>query len=286
MASIQAIRRRMRSIEDTARVCRAMELIAASKMKRAQERLVAGRPYSEKISQVVADLAVHPEFGGESYPLLQKREVRKIAIVHITADRGLCGGLNTSLNRLVAGFISGQSVPVTLITVGRKGRAFMLRGGYSIRAEFTGIGDRPTLPETLPISRVVIGDYSSGGVDLVYLAYPRFVSAMAQQPVMELLLPVEPAAATATQMGEYIYEPGPAAVLGELLPRFVEIRVYHAVLELIAGEHSARMIAMRSASDNADDLTRELTVILNKVRQNMINREICDISGGVEALAR
>jgi F-type H+-transporting ATPase subunit gamma len=284
MASTQVLRRRIRSVEGTAKICRAMEMIATAKMKRTQDQALAGRPYSEKIDQVIADLAVHPKIGDGSYPLLQKREVKKIAIVHVTTDRGLCSGLNANLNRLVAKFILEQSVPVTLVTVGRKGRAFAQHSGLDIRAEFTGTSDRPTMLETLPISRVVIDDYSSGYVDLVYLAYPRFISTMVQQPTMEVLLPVEPPEVSATPVGEYIWEPDPAAVLNQILPRYVEMQVYHTILELIASEQSARMVAMRNAGDSAKEVIEELTLTLNKVRQETITKEICDISGGAESL--
>ncbi len=285
MANTQILRRRISSVQGTAKICKAMEMIATAKMKRAQDQATAGRPYAEKISQVIADLAIHPQVNGGTPPLLQKREVKKIAIMYITTDRGLCAGLNANLNRLVASFILEQSVPVTVITVGRKGRAFMLRSGQNIRAEFTGISDRPTLLETLPISRVVTDDYSSGEVDLVYLAYPRFVTTMVQHPTMEVLLPIEPAPVPPIQAVEYIFEPEPAAVLNELLPRFVEMQVYHAILELIASEQSARMVAMRNASDNARDVIQDLTLTLNKIRQETITKEICDISGGAEAAA-
>lgn len=285
MASVQVLRRRIRSVQGTQKICRAMEMIATAKMKRTQDQAMAGRPYAERISQIVADLAIHPQVDGKAHPLLQKREVSKIAIVHITTDRGLCGGVNANLNRLVANFILEQTAAVTLITVGRKGRTFMLRNGQDIRAEFTGISDRPTLLETLPISRVVIDDYANGDVDLVYLAYPRFVTTMVQRPTIEVLLPVEPVEVSPTHGGEYIYEPDPGAVLDQLLPRFVEMQVYHAMLELIACEQSARMVAMRSASDNAKDLIEDLILTLNKVRQETITKEICDISGGAEALA-
>jgi len=260
-------------------------MIAAAKMRRTQEQAMAGRPYAEKISLVIADLAVQRGVR-EIHPLLQKREVKKIAIVYMTTDRGLCGGLNASLNHLVASFVSEQTIPIIFLTVGRKGRAFMLRLGQNIRAEFTGISDRPTLLETLPISRVVIDDYSNGKVDLVYLAYPRFVTTMVQQPTVEVLLPVKPATILRAQAVEYIYEPEPSAVLNELLPRFVEMKVYHAILELVASEQSARMVAMRNASDNAEELVEDLTLALNKTRQETITREICDISGGAEVLRR
>jgi F-type H+-transporting ATPase subunit gamma len=286
MISTRILRRRIHTVENTAKICKAMEMIATAKMKRAQDQVKAGRPYAEKISEVIADLAIYPQVGEGVHPLLQTRGVEKIAIVHFTTDRGLCGGLNANLNRVIGTFISEQIVPVTLITVGRKGRTFMLRAGQTIRAEFTGINDRPSLQDTLPISRVVIDDYSSGEVDLVYLTYPRFVSTMVQRPTMEVLLPVDPVELPLSQRGEYIYEPEPSIVLNELLPRFVEMQVYHAVLELIASEQSARMVAMRSASDNAKEVIEDLTLTLNKARQETITNEICDISGGAEALAR
>lgn len=285
MANIQALRRRIKSIQGTAKICRAMEMIATAKLKRTQEQALAGRPYTEKISQVVADLAVQLQLTGETPQLLQRREVKKIAIVYITTDRGLCGGLNANLNRLVTKFILEQSVPVTLITVGRKGRSLARSTGLNVCADFSGISDRATMLETLPISRVVIDEYSTGHVDMVYLAYPRFISTMVQKPTMDVLLPVEPATIPTGQIAEYIYEPDADAVLNALLPRFVEMDVYHAILELIASEQSARMVAMRNASDSAREVIEDLTLTLNKIRQESITKEICDISGGVVALA-
>ena len=284
MANIQALRRRIRSIQGTTKIVRAMEMVATAKMRRTQQRALAGRPYTEKIRQVIADLAIEPRIKGKILPLLQKREVKKIALIHIGTDRGLCGGLNTNLNRHVAEFILGQKVPVTVVTIGRKARAFARIAKLDVRAEFTGISDRATMLETMPISRVVIDDYSKGEADLIYLAYPRFISTMLQKPTIEALLPIEPATLPPGQVAEYIYEPDPFSVLNELLPRFVEMEVYHAVLELIASEQSARMVAMRNAGDNAEDLIKDLTLSLNKARQEMITKEICDISGGAEAL--
>jgi len=261
-----------------------MEMVAGSKMRRAQERGLAGRPYAEKIQQVIADLAALSETGRTLHPLLQRRPVTKIAIVHITPDRGLCGGLNTGLNRLVAGFILEQTVPVSLITVGRKGLDFMRRHGCDILAGFTYLGDRPSLLDILPICRIIIDEYHSGVFDLVYLVYARFISTMLQQPVQQQLLPVEPASIPRAQNVDYIYEPAPEAVLGELLPRFVEMQVYHAILESIASEQSARMVAMKSATDNANELIDELTLLYNKARQETITKEILDIAGGAAAL--
>jgi F-type H+-transporting ATPase subunit gamma len=282
MASIKILRRRIRSIQGTAKITRAMEMIATAKMRRTQQQALAGRPYSEKIRQVIANLAIEPQTKGGIPPLLQKRDVKKIYIIHMTTDRGLCGGLNTNLNRSVAKFILEQKNPVTLITVGRKGRSFARGSGLNIYAEFPGLGDRASIRETLPISRVVIEDYAKGEVDLVYLAYPRFVSTMVQKPTIEVLLPVEPARLPPGQIGEYIYEPGASAVLNELLPRFVEMQVYRGVLELIASEQSARMVAMRNASEAAQDMIESLTLTLNKARQESITKEISEITGGAE----
>jgi F-type H+-transporting ATPase subunit gamma len=284
MASIQVLRRRIRSIQGTTKIVRAMEMVATAKMRRTQQQALAGRPYTEKIRQVIADIAIEPGIAGRVLPLLEKRDVKKITLIHIGTDRGLCGGLNTNLNRLVAEFILQQKVPVTVITVGRKARAFARIAKLDVRAEFTGISDRATMQETMSISRVVIEDYSKGQADLVYLAYPRFISTVVQKPTIEVLLPIEPATLPPGQVAEYIYEPDPFTVLNELLPRFVEMEVYHAVLELIASEQSARMVAMRNAGDNAEDLIKDLSLSLNKARQEMITKEICDISGGAEAL--
>jgi len=285
LANIRTIRRRIRGVQNTAKVTKAMEMVAASKMKRAQERSLSGRPFAEKIHQVIADLAALPEMGGTLHPLLQRRPVARIAIVHITPDRGLCGGLNSNLNRLTAGFILEQTVPVTLISVGRKGLDFMRRYGRNILAEFTQLGDRPSLLDTLPISRIIIDDYSSSVVDLVYLVYAQFISIMSQKLVLQQLLPVKPASIPRAQNVDYIYEPGPDVVLGELLPRFVEMQVYHAILETIASEQSARMVAMRNATENANELIEDLTLLYNKARQESITREILDIAGGAAALA-
>ena len=260
-------------------------MIATSKMRRAQERGLAGRPYAEKIHQVIADLAALPETGKALHPLLQQRPVSKIAVIHITPDRGLCGGLHASINRKTASFILKQTAPVTLIIVGHKGLDFMRRYRRDIHAEFTNLGDRPSLLDTLPISRIIIDDYTNGAIDLVYLVYARFISTMLQRPVIEQILPVEPAAIPRAQNVDYIYEPGPDKVLGGLLPRFVEMTVYHAILESIASEQSARMVAMRNATDNANELITELTLLYNKARQESITKELLDITGGAAALA-
>ena len=285
MANIRVIKRRIRGVRSTAKITRAMEMIAASRMRRAQERGLAGRPYSDKIRQVIADLAALTEAGREPHPLLQRRPINKIALVHITPDRGLCGGLVSGLNRAIASYILEQKVPVTVIAVGRKGLDFLRRCDKEVIAEFTHLGDRPSLMDTLPISHIVIEDYSKGAFDLVCLVYAQFVSTMVQRPCVQQLLPIEPASIPAVQNVEYIYEPGPEAVLSNLLPRFVEMEIYHAILESIASEQSARMVAMKNATDNATELIDELTLLYNKARQEAITEELLDIAGGVEALA-
>ncbi len=283
MANIRLIRQRIRGVQSTAKITRAMEMIATSKMRRAQEAGVAGRPYDEKIRQVISTLAALPQ-AGAIHPLLQRRPVKRIEIVHITPDRGLCGGLNASINRKTAGFMLEQDAEVTAVTVGRKGNEFIRRVGREVRAEFTGLGDRPSLMDILPVSRVIIDDYTHGYVDAVYLVYAKFVTTMTQTPEMDQLLPLEPAKLPAMQNVEYIYEPSPEAVLGELLPRFVEMEVYHAILESIASEQSARMVAMRNATENANELIQDLTLMYNKARQESITTELLDISGGAAAL--
>jgi len=259
-------------------------MIAASKMRRAQERTLAARPYAEKIQHVLADLAAQTPVGGEVHPLLVKRPVEKVAVVHITPDRGLCGGLVANINRSIAGFIMAQGVPVTNIAVGRKGRDFVLRTGQDLRSEFIQFPDKPTVADVLPVARIIIEDYTSGLIDEVYISYTEFVNTVVQRPKVWRLLPVEAAEIEPGKNVEYIYEPSPAGVLAALLPRFVEMSIYHAILESIASEQSARMVAMRNASDNAHELIDELTLTYNKARQEMITTELLDIVGGAAAL--
>jgi len=284
MANIRLIRRRIKGVQSISKITRAMEMIATSKMRRAQERGLAGRPYAEKIRQVISDLAaIHEDVA--PHPLLQSRPISRIAVVHITPDRGLCGGLNANVNRSLASFITRQEVPVTMTGVGRKGLDFIHRTGRDLRADFTGLGDQPSLIDTLPISHIIIDDYTNGLIDAAYLSYTRFLSTLTQKPVIERILPVEPAVIPRGKNVEYIYEPDGPGVLAGLLPRFVEMQVYHAVLESIASEQSARMVAMRNATDSARDLVDELTLAYNKARQESITKELLDITGGVAALS-
>ncbi len=286
MPSTQELRRRIRSVANTAKITRAMQMIAASKMRRAQEMVVAGRPYSEHMNSVLSHLAAL-ERGSEdsSVPLLEARDVKTTGIVLITPDRGLAGGLVSNLTRAVERAISASESPVTLVAIGKKGRNFTVRTGNELKAVFDGIGDNPTVEDTRAISNLVIDEFESAGVDRVLLAYSRFINTAVQYPTIETLIPVEPAELTGNAAIGYIYEPGPVEVLEQLLPRYVEMEVYHAVLEAIASEHSARMVAMKNATDAANDLIDDLTLKLNKARQEAITSEMLDIVGGVEALA-
>ncbi len=262
-----------------------MEMIAASRMRRAQNAVLAGRPYAQKIQQVIADLKAQPQETEEGHPLLEQRPVSRISLLHMTPDRGLCGGLHGTLNRTVAQFIlEKRPTPVRVIAVGRKGRDFVVRTGQDVQAVFVNLGDRPAMSQILPICQIIANDYNQGSVDEVYVAYPQFVSLTSQRAVVSRLLPIEAADLEGESRVGYIYEPDPWVVLEHLLPRFVEMQVYHALLELSASEQSARMVAMRNATDNAKEMVGDLTLELNKVRQDSITGELLDIVGGAMAL--
>ncbi len=285
MPSVRDIRRRIRSVDNTAKVTNAMSLIAASKMRRAQNSVLEGRPYSDKIQEVITHLAAQPVEGDEGVqPLLAVRPVEKITVLMISPDRGLCGGLHANLNRRVGQFILEQPVPVQAIAVGRKGRDFMARTNQDLKATFTDLGETPLLIDTQAISRMVIDSYTEGEADEVYLAYTRYVSTMTQEPAIEKLLPIAPAELTAAESVGYIYEPTNLAVLQDLLPRFIEMQIFHAILEAIASEQSARMVAMRAATDNATELSGDLTLVMNKLRQESITNALLDLIGGQMAL--
>ena len=286
MISVRLVRRRIRSVQNTQKVTNAMQMISASKMRRGQARVLATRPYAEKMREVLADLASVPRAESDIHPLLEEREARRIGIVLVTSDRGFCGGFNGNMNRRAASFILEQTVPTSIIAVGRKGREFMARYRRDLLADFTALGDQPAFLDTLPISRIVIDEYTAGNLDRVYLAYTRFQSMAVQRPVIEQLLPIQPPAGFETRKRylDYIYEPNPETVLAALLPRYVEMQVYHALLESVASEHSARMVAMRNATDAAEDMVQELTLIMNKARQEQITKELLELAGGAAAL--
>ena len=216
--------------------------------------------------------------------MLRVRPVERVGVLVITPDRGLCGGLHSNLNRRVGQFMLEQQVPVTAVVVGRKGRDFLVRTSQDLRAVFTDMPERPELADTTAISGLIIDAFSGEDVDEVYLAYTRFVSTVSQVPTIERLLPVTPAELTAPERVGYIYEPDTLGVLASLLPRFVEMEVYHSLLESIASEQSARMVAMRNATDNANELGNDLTLEMNKIRQDSITNELLDLIGGQVAL--
>lgn len=263
-----------------------MQLVASTKMRRAQERVLAGRPYAEKLRQVLADLSVEKSGDAPQHPLLQRRPVQHVLVVHVTPDRGLCGALPSNMNRRTGQFMLQQQVPVSVITVGKKGRDFMVRFGRDVKGVYTDLGDRPRLADTLPITYMVQELYTSGQVDQVYVGYSRFVNMAVQTPTLLQILPIEPVEVQTPHVpGGYIYEPTPEAVYDGLLPRFLETQIYHAILESIASEQSARMMAMRNATEAANDMVNALRLEMNKVRQEAITNELLDIVGGVAALS-
>ena len=283
MADIRQIDRRRKSVKSIAKITHAMEMIAASKMKKAQDRGVAGRPYAEKITEVIASLAaLYPK--GRAHPLLDVRPVNKICIVHITPNRGLCGGLVGNINRKSLAFERSLGKDATYITIGKKGMDTMRRTSRNVKADFV-LGDSPSFLETLPVTRLAIEGFIGGEFDEVYVAYTKFVNTMVQEPVLARLLPVEPAERAVGTNLEYIYEPSAAAVLDKLLPRYAESRIYQTILESIASEFSARMIAMKNATENAKEIVDELGLQYNKARQESITTEMLDIIGGASALA-
>ena len=296
---VRAIRNRIRSVGNTAKVTKAMELVAASKMRRTQDRALSARPYAEQMRAVLARIASSSEARGggdaeELHPLLNQRDVKHFAFIHITANRGLAGGLNANMNRAGAA-LALEHQPrverVSVIPVGRKGRDFFRRSGFPEIAEFTGLGDYPTLGATLAISRIVIDDFTRGEIDQVYIGFQRFVNTAVQRPLVRQILPIEPPAeleemAGALRGADFIFEPSPAALLETLLPRYVEMQVFEAILEAAASEQSARMVAMRAATDAANDMVVDLTLTYNKARQELITSELLDIVGGKAAVER
>ena len=288
MATLQQIQRRIRSVQNTGKITKAMELVAASKMRRAQSEALAARPYSEKMRWLLSHLAERTSIEDPEvlHPLLHRREeVRSVEVIHITPDRGLSGGLPTNLNRRTAAFLlEKRPIRTHIICIGRKGVEFFRRLKQNVVAEFSNLGDPPALEEVRPIAQVAIQDFVEQRVDEVYVQYARFESTMVQSPELIKLLPVEPQAEGTSTTIDYIYEPTREAVLAELLPRYVEGQLFEAVLEAIASEQSARMVAMRNATENANEMISDLTLVYNKARQDSITRELLDIAGGVEAM--
>jgi F-type H+-transporting ATPase subunit gamma len=285
VASLRDIRRRIRSVRNTAQITKAMELVAASRMRRAQQRVLAARPYAETMRQFIAELGAAAGSGGDVlHPLLEHREVDTVGIILITADRGLCGALNTNTIRRASELILEQTQAVELMTIGRKGQDFMARRRHTIFASVTGLGDRPSYDQVIPIARNVIESFMERRMDVCYLVYPQFVSTLTQRPVVHQILPIE-RSETVEKPVDYIFEPDPRTILEQLLPRYVEVLIYEAILEMAASEQSARMVAMRNANQNAQDLIKDLTLVYNKTRQAAITGEVLEIAAAAEFMA-
>lgn len=294
MPSLRDIKRRIRSVKNTAQITKAMEMVAASRMRRAQQRVIAARPYAEAMRSLISELATAPAGGEARHPLLVQRPIDTVGIVVMTSDRGLAGALNTNVLRRATQLLlevedrlqdleRGRKQEVELITVGRKGQDFMARRGRKLLGTFTQLGDQPTYMDLVGIARVVMDSYLEGVMDEAWLVYPQFVSTLVQRPTVVQLLPIKPSERV-TRPLDYIYEPDPSEILNQLLPRYVEVSIYQAVLETIASEHSARMIAMRNATENANDLVQSLGLSYNKARQAAITREVIEIASAAEAL--
>jgi F-type H+-transporting ATPase subunit gamma len=281
MASQRDIRRRIGAVRNIKQITRAMQFVAASKLKRAQEATLASRPYSDKIDEVLADLAA--VLGAEDHPLLAEREGGKRLIILITTDRGLAGPLNTNTIRFAAREITQHQGDLSVVTVGRKGRDAMRRARVPLEAHFAGFGDRPTFADVLPLARLITDAFLDGSAGTVDIIFSRFVSTLVQKPASDRLLPVEPAEDTeGIPGGQFIFEPNPAEVLTRLLPRYVATRLFQAVLESKASEESSRMVAMKNATENAEELIGDLTLSYNKVRQANITREMIEIATGAQ----
>jgi len=282
VASQRDIRRRIGSVKNIKQITRAMQFVAASKLKRAQDATLASRPYSEKLDEVLADLAA--VLGGEDHPLLAERVGGKRLIVLITTDRPLAGPLNTNIVRFVARDIIDNPGELAVITVGRKGRDAMRRAGVPLEAHFATFGDRPSFADVLPLARLVTDDFLGGAYDRVDIVYSHWVSTLVQRPTSLTILPVQPAEDTEGIPGnQFIFEPSASAVLEQLLPRYVATRLFQAVLEAKASEESSRMVAMKNATENAEELIEDLTLSYNKVRQANITREMIEIASGANA---
>lgn len=291
MAGSKEIRIKIKSVQNTRKITKAMEMVAASKMRKAQERMRAARPYGEKIRHVASHLAqAHPEY---QHPFLVKPEVvKRIGVVLITSDKGLCGGLNSNLLRLLTHNMKiweQQGATISAVALGNKGFGFLGRIGVPVLAHAVQLGDKPHLEQLIGPLKVMLDKFKAGEVDAVYLAYNRFINTMKQQTTLEQILPLGADKVSSESKQEaaswdYIYEPDPQLVIDELLMRYVEALIYQAVAENIASEQSARMVAMKAASDNAGSVISELQLVYNKSRQAAITKELSEIVGGAAAV--
>ena len=295
MPSLKDIRGRIGSVRNIAQITRAMEMVAASRMKRAQDSILAARPYADELEAALGRVAGAAGLTEDIDPLLARRPIRRAGIIVITTDRGLAGSLNANATRAVLRWVTERAsrsngdarVEIEAITVGRKGRDALRRAGVPIAAHFAQLGDRPSFSDITPIARLVTEDFLAEKYDEIDIAYSTFVSTLSQRPEIDTILPVlqpEMQAEAEVTNDEYLFEPSPEAVLSRLLPHYVAIGIYRAVLENNASEQSARMIAMRNSTENANELIDDLTLVYNKTRQATITREMIEIASGAEAL--
>ncbi|MGE4271759.1 MAG: ATP synthase F1 subunit gamma [Desulfitobacterium sp.] len=280
MANVRDIRRRIRSVRNMQQITKAMKMVAASKLRKAQEKVIAARPYARQLQEVLARLA--QDHADVTHPLLEERPVQRVGYIVITSDRGLCGGYNANLIRMMNGIIAEESREVRLVIIGRKGRDFYRRGKVETIAEFVGLSDNPSYGKAKEIAREVISLYVNGELDEVYIVYNEFLSAISQRPTKIKLLPIESPKEESHK--EYIFEPSPEEILSTLLPKYVETQVFRTILEGKASEMGAKMTAMGSATDNAKELIERLTLQMNRARQAAITTEISEIVGGASAL--
>ena len=289
MAVGKEIRGKIKSVENTKKITKAMEMVAASKMRKAQDRMRAARPYSEKIRTITANLAqANPEY---SHPfMVQQNQAKKIGLILVTTDKGLCGGLNTNVLRLVTNKLrelDGAGATFEAVAIGNKGLGFLNRMGARVVGHAVQLGDTPHLDKLIGPVKVMLDAYQEGKLDAVYVCYNKFVNTMKQQPVLEQLLPLQAdqlEVSKSSHSWDYIYEPDAKTVIDELLVRYVEALIYQAVAENMASEQSARMVAMKSASDNAVSVIGELKLIYNKTRQAAITKELSEIVAGAAAV--
>jgi len=283
VASAKEIRGQIKAIQNTAKITKAMEMVAASKMKKAQDKVVAARAYADGVAQVIANLMqAHPEY---KHPFISGRdEVKKVAMLVITTDKGLCGGLNSNSLKLALKVFKEQKTDVDALNIGRRGGAFMHRIGASVTGSVENIPDTPDLIDIFGVIELAMDRFMAGEYDEVHLVYSKFINTMTQQPETLRLLPCPmPGEPTHGGYWDYIYEPEAKDVLNGLLRRYVESLVYHGVLENKACEQSARMVAMKSATDNAKEIVRDLSITYNKARQAAITQELAEICAGAAA---
>ncbi|WP_370680699.1 F0F1 ATP synthase subunit gamma [Comamonas sp. GB3 AK4-5] len=288
MAAGKEIRGKIKSVENTKKITKAMEMVAASKMRKAQDRMLAARPYSEKIRNIAANLGqANPEY---VHPFMQVNDAKKVGVIVVTTDKGLCGGMNTNVLRAVTTKLrelQDAGIATEAVAIGGKGLGFLNRIGAKVVSHATGLGDTPHLDKLIGPVKVLLDQYAEGKLSAVYLAYTKFINTMKQESVVEQLLPLSSEKMQAEKTGaswEYIYEPDAQSVIDELLVRYLESLVYQSVAENMASEQSARMVAMKAATDNAGNVISELKLVYNKTRQAAITTELSEIVAGAAAV--